>query len=131
MLELVKVSEKYISEIIKAAEEYKTDESPYRVADVNGMIEAANQNNISAWIKKKQDEDRGINLKPGYVSSTYYLLMEDEAYVGSFNLRHRLTEKLMNVGGHVAYIILPSKRRKGYASVGLGLCLKKSKKNGD
>lgn len=130
MLKLVKISEKYTSTLTKAADEYKTDKNPYRVADVTALMEAVEHNDILTWIEQKQDEDNGINLKPGYVSATYYLLMEDEEYIGSFQLRHKLTERLMSIGGHIAYIILPSKRRKGYALKGLHLCLLEAKKLG-
>ena len=130
MLKLVKVSEKHLSAIIQAVKEYKTDTNPYRVAEINNLIDAVDHDNILFWIKQKQNEDKGINLNPGYVASTYYLLMEGEEYIGSFQLRHELTERLMNIGGNISYIILPSKRQKGYAFKGLRLVLSEARKMG-
>lgn len=130
MLKLVKLSKKYLPAVIKVIDEYKTDKNPYKVADIKALIEAIDNGTSLAWLEQKQNEDKGINLKPGYVSSTYYLLMEDKEYVGSFQLRHKLTENLMKIGGNIGYMILPSKRGKGYASAGLSLCLKEAKKLG-
>ena len=130
MLKLVKVSEKYLPAVIKAVDEYKTDLSPYKVAGISCLIDAADHNKLPEWLKERQNEDKGINLKPNYVPSTSYWLMDDENYIGSFQLRHRLTDNLMKIGGHIAYIILPSKRQKGYALAGLSLCLQEARKIG-
>ena len=130
MLKLVKASEQYLAAIIEAVEECKIDQNPYRVADIDALIDAVDNNDVLAWLEKKQNEDKGINLKPGYVASTYYLLIDGKEYIGSFQLRHKLTENLMNIGGHIAYIIRPSKRRKGYATAGLNLCLQEAKRIG-
>jgi len=130
MLKLVKVSEKYLPAVVKVLGEYKKDPSPYMVADIKSLIEAVDQNKALEWIQKMQNEEKGINLKPGYVSATSYWLMEGEEYIGSFQLRHSLTENLLKIGGHIAYIIRPSKRRQGYASAGLRLCLQEAKKRG-
>jgi len=130
MLELVRVSEKYLSAVVEAIKEYKTDANPYKVAGIMELVDAVEKNQIIDWLEDKYDKERGINLKPGYVSATFYWLIEDGAYVGSFVLRHKLTENLMNVGGHIAYIILPSRRKQGYAFKGLSLCLAEAKKMG-
>ena len=130
MLELVRVSEKYLPVVVEAVKEYKTDENPYKVAGIMELVEAIEKNQMIDWLEERYDEDRGINLKPGYVAATSYWLMEDGKYVGSFVLRHKLTDSLMNIGGHIAYIILPSKREQGYAFKGLSLCLAEAKKMG-
>lgn len=128
MLELVRVSEKYLPAVIKAIEEYKTDENPYKVAGIMDLVAAVDSHKTIEWLEERYDEQRGLNLKPNYVAATSYWLIEDGKYIGSFVLRHKLTESLMNVGGHIAYIILPSKRRQGYAFKGLSLCLAEAKK---
>jgi predicted acetyltransferase len=62
------------------------------------------------------ENDRGLNIPEGWVpSSTYWLVAEGSKVVGAVNIRHRLTDGLMNSGGHIGYGIRPSERRKGYA----------------
>ena len=130
MLRLVKVSEKHLPAVMKVIDEYRNDDRPYGRGSVNTLIEAIDEGNAVAWLEQKQNEENGVNLPAGYVSSTYYWLMDGKEYVGSFTLRHKLTETLMNVGGNIGYIILPSKRGKGYASAGMGLCLREAGKMG-
>lgn len=74
------------------------------------------------------DAEQGINLPQGWVpDSTYWLVREeDDKILGVTNIRHSLTEHLMNAGGHIGYGIRPSERRKGYAKKILELSLKKT-----
>jgi predicted acetyltransferase len=70
------------------------------------------------------DSENGENLPEGWVpDSTYWLVTEDQQIVGAVNIRHTLTDKLLNSGGHIGYGIRPSERRKGYgeaAGIGFG-----------
>lgn len=69
----------------------------------------------------------GIDLKPGYVPSTEYLLVNDEGeYVGIFNLRHILNEHLEHGAGHIGYGIAAQHRGQGYATKGLSLVLQEA-----
>lgn len=130
MLKLVKASQKYLPAVLKVLDEYREDDRPYGRGSVVSLIDAADRNAAHLWLEQKQNEDQGIGLKPGYVASTYYWLMDGDDYIGSFTLRHNLTPNLMQIGGNIGYIILPSKRRQGYAFSGLILCLKEAKKLG-
>ncbi len=77
------------------------------------------------------DREKGVNLVEGRVpDSTYWLVTEDNKVVGVVNIRHGLTEKLMNSGGHIGYGIRPSERQKGYATKLLALSLEKLKELG-
>jgi predicted acetyltransferase len=88
-------------------------------SDFQGMIEFLLNN------------EKGENLPDGWVpSSTYWLVTEDRKVVGAINIRHHLTEKLLNAGGHIGYGIRPSERRKGYATKLLSLSLEKAKELG-
>lgn len=95
------------------------------------------------WIISKSPEDfegmitflahneAGLHLPEGWVKdSTYWLADEKNRIVGVANLRHELTETLLNSGGHIGYGIRPSERRKGYATKLLSLALKKTKELG-
>ncbi|SET18217.1 Acetyltransferase (GNAT) domain-containing protein [Oceanobacillus limi] len=50
--------------------------------------------------------------------------------LGVVNIRHRLTEFLLQAGGHIGYGIRPSERRKGYATRLLSLSREKAKEIG-
>jgi predicted acetyltransferase len=77
------------------------------------------------------DNEQGENLPEGWIpDSTYWLVTEDQQVVGAVNIRHALTDKLLNSGGHIGYGIRPSERRKGYATKLLALALEKAKSLG-
>ncbi|MDQ8734148.1 GNAT family N-acetyltransferase [Paenibacillus sp. LHD-38] len=75
--------------------------------------------------------EKGVNLPKGWVpDSTFWLVTDDGRIVGAVNIRHALTEKLLNSGGHIGYGIRPSERRKGYATALLALALEKARQLG-
>jgi len=81
-----------------------------------------------AWL---HDNEKGINLNEGWVpDSTFWLVSENKRILGVVNIRHKLTEYLMNRGGHIGYGIRPSERKKGYATQLLSLALNEAKKLG-
>ncbi|WP_342433501.1 GNAT family N-acetyltransferase [Neobacillus sp. FSL H8-0543] len=89
------------------------------------------------WVIAKDPSDFPVmlekdeNLPEGWVpDSTYWLVNEDNKVLGVVNIRHRLTERLLNEGGHIGYGIRPSERRKGYATKLLELSLEKTKEIG-
>lgn len=60
----------------------------------------------------------------GFVTAhTYFLLAGGGAILGAINLRHALTDYLMQFGGHIGYGVRPSQRRRGYASAMLAQVL--------
>lgn len=72
--------------------------------------------------------EEGIGIPEGRVPhSTYWLVDENKKIVGAVNIRHRLTERLFNCGGHIGYGIRPSERQKGYATKLLSLSLEKTR----
>lgn len=78
-----------------------------------------------------QDHAEGKNLPENWVAdSTYWLIDETNRVLGVVNIRHSLSEFLLNSGGHIGYGIRPSERRKGYATKLLALSLQKAKELG-
>lgn len=68
------------------------------------------------------------SLEPGRVpQSVYWLVRNGNELLGSSHLRHRLTPMLEHEGGHIGYVIRPSERGKGYATLLLALTLEKAR----
>lgn len=77
------------------------------------------------------NNEKGENLPENWVpDSTFWLVSDNNKVIGAVNIRHGLTEKLFNCGGHIGYGIRPSERRKGYAAKLLALALEKTKELG-
>ncbi|CAM3727233.1 GNAT family N-acetyltransferase [Mesobacillus thioparans] len=77
------------------------------------------------------DNEKGVNIPKGWVKdSTYWLVNDNKKVLGVVNIRHGLTEKLFNIGGHIGYGIRPSERRKGHATNILAYSLEKTKELG-
>ena len=53
---------------------------------------------------------------PGFVPGTTLWWVDGDEFLGRIAIRHRLTEQLRTVGGHIGYWIRPSARRKGHAT---------------
>jgi predicted acetyltransferase len=84
-----------------------------------------------AMVQSVLDNEKGERLPEGWVpDTTYWLVTEEQEVVGAVNIRHSLTERLFNCGGHIGYGIRPSARRKGYATKLLAMSLEKSKELG-
>ena len=75
------------------------------------------------YLEVLDEQERGVDLPPGQVPSTFLFAFVDERIVGRVSIRHRLTDALTHVGGHVGYVVVPEFRRRGYATVMLRLAL--------
>ena len=87
---------------------------------------------FAAFVRRLQDEARGVHLPPGWVpSQTYWLLRADGAIVADSCLRQDpLTESLLRSGGHIGYGVRPSQRRKGYGRLICALTVEKARAAG-
>ena len=101
------------------------------VKDYNSVNENFRKDNIlefGSYIKTCEQYSRGENLKPGYVASTEYWLVDvDMNIIGTSDLRHSLTESLKLIGGNIGYSISPSFRKKGYGKLILKLSIEKAR----
>ncbi|APT91945.1 hypothetical protein CPHO_02380 [Corynebacterium phocae] len=70
------------------------------------------------WIAALERQET-VPLKKGYVTCSYYWLVEDREFLGAIALRHELNDYLLNFGGHVGYSIRPSERGRGLATQAL------------
>ena len=68
------------------------------------------------WLESNQNQEMGINLPEGWVPAIQLVVFSEKGQaVGFLNLRLRLSNFLLEEGGHIGYSIRPSERGKGYA----------------
>ena len=68
------------------------------------------------WLETNMQKEMGINLPENRVPSIQFVSFDDVGRaLGFLNLRLRLTNFLLEAGGHIGYSIRPSERCKGYA----------------
>lgn len=60
---------------------------------------------------------------PGTVACTTLWWTEGRNYLGRIAIRHRLTPRLEQVGGHIGYDVRPSARRRGHGTAMLAAAL--------
>ena len=83
------------------------------------------------WLKKINDEHNGINLEEDRVQSSVYFLIAYGKLVGHLSIRHNINNAFLSLyGGQIGYAVRPTERRKGYATIMLGLALEKCKEFG-
>ena len=52
----------------------------------------------------------------GFVPDTELWYVDGDEYLGRIGIRHRLTPRLLEIGGHIGYDVRPSARRRGHAT---------------
>lgn len=68
------------------------------------------------YIRKLEGWSRGEGLPGDFVPSTFLVGVVDGQVVGRISIRHRLTDYLKRIGGHIGYGVIPGCRRRGYAT---------------
>ncbi len=85
---------------------------------------------FGVYVQSLYEAAAGRGLRPGWVSSNLYWLIDRGQIVGECTLRHFLTASLLREGGHIGYRIRPSRRRQGYGTAILRLALGKARNRG-
>jgi predicted acetyltransferase len=62
------------------------------------------------------EQERGVNLPPHHVPSTFLFAFVGQRIVGRVSIRHRLNDFLLRAGGHIGYVVVPEFRRQGHAT---------------
>lgn len=83
-----------------------------------------------AWLVKRVDREQGIGLEDGRVPDTTFWLMDDGVPVAFGSLRHRLTDALLEEGGHIGYAVDGTKQGRGYGKALLGLMIREARRMG-
>ncbi|MDT8715363.1 GNAT family N-acetyltransferase [Clostridium sp. 19966] len=122
-LELKKLSVSDDMDIYEMLQEIPKDENGF-MNTVNGMT----FEEYKQWLIQSEDKSNGIGLKDWQVPSSTYWLFANGKPVGRGNLRHFLTDKLREEGGHVGYAIRKSERNKGYGTILLRFIIEEARK---
>ena len=123
MIKLIEPCEEYLASYQEAYDEYIA----------NGVTTYSLYDPREVDVLERFDHYRkAMDLKPGYVRSDYYWLVEDEKrqFIGQIALRPELNEKLKLIGGNIGYGIRYSQWNKGYGTLMLKLVLEKAKERG-
>ena len=68
------------------------------------------------WLESNQNQEMGVNLPEGWVPAIQLVAFSEKGKaVGFLNIRLRLSNFLLEEGGHIGYSIRPSERGKCYA----------------
>jgi predicted acetyltransferase len=59
-----------------------------------------------------------------------FWLLDDDVWIGLLTLRTQIDEQLLRSGGHIGYVIRPSRRRRGYGTILLRLGLEQARARG-
>jgi len=113
-------------DIYQMLQEIPQNENGY-TNNVNGMTFDA----FKEWLITDNSLSQSKELIDGWKvpSSTYWLYIDGNP-VGVGKIRHFLTEKLREEGGHIGYAIRPSERNKGYGTILLNKLLTEANKIG-
>ena len=121
MLKLVKLEEKYKSQLIDMMDEWNS----------------TNEKIIPCVIKKEDWHDfnkylESLETKQGEtLNSTFFCLdTERNIFVGAVDIRHQLNEDFLLDGGHIGDGVRPSERKKGIGTQMMHLALKECQKLG-
>ncbi len=76
---------------------------------------------FSRYLEVLAEQERGANLPPNHVPSTFLFAVIATRIVGRVSIRHSLNAFLERVGGHIGYVVVPEFRRLGYATTILRL----------
>jgi predicted acetyltransferase len=64
----------------------------------------------------RSEADPSTALPPDLVHETVLWFVDGAEWLGRLSIRHSLTPVLLELGGHIGYVVRPSARRKGYAT---------------
>jgi predicted acetyltransferase len=98
--------------------------------DENGFMNGCNGKDYGAyqrWLTKSAAVANGQGLEAWMVPQSVYWLLIDGMPAGMGKLRHKLTDKLREEGGHGGYAVRPSCRGKGFGTLLLRLLLEEAK----
>ena len=117
MLKLVKMEQKYISQLDEMMKEWTNANEKI----IPWSIRKCDYHNIDEYIESLEVKEPNGKYVP---DSTYFCLDTDRnIFVGAVNIRHYLNEELIIGSGHIGDGIRPSERNKGLGTKMISLAL--------
>lgn len=102
--------------------EYRQEYFDFGETQVNGSCGLAYHDNFDEWLNLVLSIEKDKLRNNVHTSTFFSVRKEDNKIIGSVKFHHFLTSDLEN-GGHIAYGIRPSERKKGYGKQQLLLIL--------
>lgn len=103
-------------------------------ADENGFMNGVNGmsfDEFQTWLVRQAESAEKTQIEDGWkVPQSTYWLYADGRPVGVGRIRHFLTDKLREEGGHIGYAIAPDARGRGYGKILLRELMKEAGKLG-
>ena len=79
---------------------------------------------FDSYIHDLIEESNEDEARPEWmVPQTTFWWISGSTFIGRISVRHRLTDQLRAVGGHIGYEVRPSQRRRGHATAMLAAVL--------
>ncbi len=96
---------------------------------MHGGANLTQAEDIDEWIASILSSKSEETVKEGLVPASILVLVreEDNKILGITNIRYRLNDFLLKVGGHIGYSVRKSERKKGYGNEILRLSLEECK----
>lgn len=126
-MQLVAPSTKYFPSFKKSMLEWAgahQDGSGIRDGDV-----LQDRDGFGHWVEQLLAEE-ATPAGPGFVTCTYFWMVEEDEYLGSIALRHELNDFLLAFGGHIGYSVRPTARGHGLAAQALSAVLPAARDRG-
>lgn len=123
-MQLVLPDIKYKESYLKALEETKDEPGRSRFA------EPATNQSFEEFVAHLIGQSEPANAVEGKVPATTLWLVDNDEFIGRVQIRHELNDALRKDGGHIGYIVRPSKRRMGYGTKILKLGIQRAKEMG-
>ena len=105
MLKLIELNHKDLEKIKTGLMEIKENPTPYDIRQSKILIEFMEKdfNGILEYLEERKKEQQ----PQAWVPDTTLFLFDDDTFIGFYNIRHYLNERLTKYGGHIAYQIVP------------------------
>ena len=91
-------------------------------------IKKVDNDNFDDFLVELENNKNMKLYKPHLVDQSTFVLVDNNNHIyGGTNIRHELNDNLLRHGGNIGYLIRPSERGNGYATLMLKLALEKCK----
>ncbi len=127
MIRLELPSSKHEKQVMELREDFLANGD-----SMNGTAGLRGYTSYDKWLKSVRLNSCEETVEEGLVPATTYLAIreQDDKLVGMIDIRHRLSDYLIQYGGHLGYCVLKSERQKGYAKLMVKFAIKMSREMG-